>query len=94
LGAPPDIQSSDARKRARKLEPKVSWKDGGEVMEKSKFEAVEDFVFMPVREYTGVDLDGQIAVPRSEIQERLKELYKTYADSGDGGVLDSGLRAR
>lgn len=63
-------------------------------MEKQKFDVVEDFVYMPVREYTGVDLDGQIAIPRSEIQARLKELYKTYVDSGDGGVLDSGLRAR
>ncbi len=55
----------------------------------------EDFVFMPVREYTGVDMDGQIAVPRSEIQERLKEIYKTYdSNSGDGGVCDPGLRAR
>ena len=54
----------------------------------------EDFVFMPVREYTGVDMEGQIAVPRSEIQERLKVLYKTYADSGYDSVLDPGLRAR
>lgn len=62
-------------------------------MKKNNFEVVEDFVFMPVREYTGIDLDGQIAIPRSEIKERLKVLYKTYVDSGDGGVLDSGLRA-
>ena len=63
-------------------------------MEKSKFDVVEDFVYMPVREYTGVDLEGQIAVPRSEIKDRLKELYKAYVNSGDGGVLDSGLCAR
>jgi hypothetical protein len=54
----------------------------------------EDFVFMPVREYTGVDMDGQISVPRSEIQERLKEIYLAYESSDPSSILDSGLRAR
>jgi hypothetical protein len=55
---------------------------------------VQDFVYMPVREYTGVDLDGQIAVPRSEIQQRLKELYHAYESGDPSSILDSGLRAR
>lgn len=63
-------------------------------MVKNKFDVVEDFVFMPVREYTGVDMDGQIAVPRSEIQERLKEIYKLYADINYDSVRDPGMRAR
>jgi hypothetical protein len=46
---------------------------------KNKNAEVEDFVFMNVREYSGVDMDGQVAVPRTEIQERLKEIYDTYA---------------
>ena len=61
---------------------------------KGKFDSVEDFVYMPVREYTGVDLDGQIAVPRSEIQERLKEIYKLYADINYDSGRDPGMRAR
>jgi|HubBroStandDraft_2_1064218.scaffolds.fasta_scaffold63744_2 hypothetical protein len=63
-------------------------------MEKNRFDKVEDFVYMPVREYMGIDMDGQIAIPRSEIQQRLKELYESYVNSSDGGVLDPGLRAR
>ena len=54
----------------------------------------EDFVFMPIREYTGVDMDGQIAVPRSEIQERLKAVYHAYESGDPSSILDSGLRAR
>ena len=54
----------------------------------------EDFVFMPVREYVGIDMDGQITVPRSEIQERLKEIYRAYEPGGDSGICDPGLRAR
>ena len=61
---------------------------------KDKNNAVEDFVFMPIREYTGVDMDGQIAVPRSEIQERLKEIYLAYEPGGESGICDPGLRAR
>ena len=61
---------------------------------KDKNNAVEDFVFMPIREYTGVDMDGQIAVPRSEIQERLKAVYDVYESGDPSSILDSGLRAR
>jgi hypothetical protein len=63
-------------------------------MQKNHFDKVEDFVYMPVREYTGVDLDGQIAVPRSEIQQRLKELYRAYESGNIDSVRDPGLRAR
>jgi hypothetical protein len=63
------------------------------VINKDK-QVVQDFVYMPVREYTGVDMDGQIAVPRSEIQERLKAVYHAYESSDPSSILDSGLRAR
>jgi hypothetical protein len=45
---------------------------------KDKNNTVEDFVFMNLREYSGVDMDGQIAIPRGEMQERLKEIYDSY----------------
>jgi hypothetical protein len=45
---------------------------------KDKNNTVEDFVFMNLREYSGVDLDGQIAVPRGEMQEKLKKVYHEY----------------
>jgi hypothetical protein len=63
-------------------------------MEKNRFDKVEDFVYMPVREYMGIDMDGQIAIPRSEIQERLKELYHAYESGNIDSVRDPGLRAR
>ncbi len=61
---------------------------------KNRFNVVYDFVFMPVREYTGVDMDGQIAVPRSEIQQGLKEIYDVYESGNIDSVLHPGLRAR
>lgn len=61
---------------------------------KDKNAVVEDFVFMPVREYTGIDMDGQIAVPRSEIEERLREIYHAYESGDPSSFLHPGLRAR
>ncbi len=63
-------------------------------MNKNKFDVVEDFVFMPIREYTGVDMDGQIAIPRSEIQQRLKEVMNAYTDPNFDSSRDRGLFAR
>ena len=54
----------------------------------------EDFVFMPVREYMGIDMDGQIAIPRSEIQQRLKEICDAYSNSDPDSTVDLGLSAR
>ena len=55
---------------------------------KDKDNAIVDFVYMNVREYTGVDLDGVIAIPRAEIREKLnKEIQDAQSDPSRGSFL-------
>ncbi|MGA7853696.1 MAG: hypothetical protein WCA15_10245 [Candidatus Acidiferrales bacterium] len=61
---------------------------------KNRFDIVEDFVFMPVREYMGIDMDGQIAIPRNEIHQRLKEICDAYSNPDFDSARDCGLFAR
>jgi len=39
----------------------------------NKDNAPEKFIFMNVRQYTGIDIDGQIAIPTNELKMQVKK---------------------